>query len=485
MRRRGRNFITQATVFPRKKGCSARARVLKLRTFRATRTDGQRKRPITRNFLIRPRWVVPVEPAGAVLAEHAVAVRDGRIEAVLPASDARGRFAGYEEISLARHALIPGLVNAHTHAAMSLMRGLADDLPLMRWLEEHVWPAEARHVSAQFVADGTRLACAEMLRGGITCFNDMYFFPEASLESALAAGLRSAHGVIVIEFASAYAADPADYLRKGLALRDRMREEPRASFCLAPHAPYTVSDETLKKVATLSAELDLPVHIHLHETEHEIERSVAEHGVRPLERLRRLGLVSPALIAVHAVHLEPGERELLARHGCSVVHCPSSNLKLASGFAPVAALLAAGVNVALGTDGAASNNRLDLFQEMRTAALLAKAVARDAEALPAHAALRAATLNGAQALGIAQRIGSIEPGKAADLVAVDLGALELAPCYDPVSHLVYAAGREQVTHVWVDGEPRLDGGRLVGEAFEHLDARVHLWQNSLAGLAGR
>jgi 5-methylthioadenosine/S-adenosylhomocysteine deaminase len=427
---------------------------------------------------------VPVEPAGAVLAEHAVAVRDGRIEAVLPAADTRGRFAAYDEVSLERHVLIPGLVNAHTHAAMSLMRGLADDLPLMRWLEEHVWPAEARHVSAQFVADGTRLACAEMLRGGVTCFNDMYFFPEASLESALAAGLRSAHGVIVVEFASAYAADPADYLRKGLELRDRMREESLASFCLAPHAPYTVSDETLKKVGTLAAELDLPVHIHLHETEHEIERSVAEHGVRPLERLRRLGLVAPSLIAVHAVHLEPAEVELLARHGCSVVHCPSSNLKLASGFAPVAALLEAGVNVALGTDGAASNNRLDMLQEMRTAALLAKAVARNAEAVPAHTALRAATFNGAQALGLAQRIGSIEPGKDADLVAVDLGTIELAPCYDPVSHLVYAAGREQVSHVWIRGEPRLEGGRLAGAAFDRLDARVQLWQNALAGLAG-
>ena len=427
---------------------------------------------------------MPVEPAGAVLAGHAVAMRDGAIEAVLPAAEAQARFAGYEELVLERHALIPGLVNAHTHAAMSLMRGLADDLPLMRWLEEHIWPAEGRHVSAPFVADGTRLACAEMLRGGITCFNDMYFFPEAALEAALGGGLRSVHGIIVIEFASAYAADAADYLRKGLELRDRAREESLASFCLAPHAPYTVSDETLKKVATLGAELDLPVHIHLHESEPEIERSLAEHGVRPLERLRRLGLVSPNLIAVHAVHLEPGEIALLARHGCSVAHCPSSNLKLASGLARVAALLQAGVNVALGTDGAASNNRLDLFQEMRTAALLAKAVARDAEAMPAHAALRAATLAGARALGLAERIGSIEAGKRADLVAVDLGAPELAPCFDPVSHLVYAAGREHVSHVWVDGEPRVEEGKLLGEAFSHLAGRVQLWQNALAGLAG-
>jgi len=415
-------------------------------------------------------------------------VRDGLIEAVLTAEQARARFAAYDVVELDKHVLIPGLVNAHTHAAMTLMRGLADDLPLIRWLEDHIWPAEKRHVSADFVRDGTLLACAEMLRGGITCFNDMYFFPEAGLEAALAAGMRSAHGVIVIEFPSAYAADPADYLRKGLEVRDRYRDEPLASFCLAPHAPYTVSDPTLKKVATLAAELDLPIHIHLHETQEEIERSLAEHGVRPLERLARLGVLGPNLIAVHAVHLEASEIALLARHGCSVAHCPSSNLKLASGFAPVAALVEKKINLAIGTDGAASNNRLDMFQEMRTAALLAKAVAGNAQALPAHAALRAATLGGAQALGLADRIGSIAPGKAADLVALAFEGPEVEPCYEPVSHLVYAAGREHVTHVWVAGEARVLEGKLLGnlqnDARSVLDTRVQLWQNALGGLAG-
>jgi 5-methylthioadenosine/S-adenosylhomocysteine deaminase len=425
---------------------------------------------------------VPVEPAGAVLEHHAVAVRDGAIEQVLPESEALQRFPDYERVELPDHVLMPGLVNAHTHAAMSLMRGLSDDLPLMRWLQEHIWPAETKHVSPRFVRDGTALACAEMLRGGITCFNDMYFFPEAALEAAREAGMRVALGLIVVDFATAYASDPADYFRKGLALRDQQSDEPLVSFCLAPHAPYTVSDPTFRQVATLAAELDLPVHLHVHETEHEIERSVAEHGVRPLERLRRLGLVDSNLIAVHSVHVDEEEVRLLARHGCSVAHCPSSNLKLASGFAPVESMLKHKINVALGTDGAASNNRLDLFGEMRTAALLAKAVARDAEAMPAHAALRAATLGGARALGLGQRIGSIEAGKRADLAAVALRGPELAPCYDPVSHLVYAAGREHVTHVWVDGELRVGDAELKsrpGFTPESLDTRWRLWQNAL------
>jgi 5-methylthioadenosine/S-adenosylhomocysteine deaminase len=409
-------------------------------------------------------------------------VRDGVIEGILPPGSVEDRFADYERVELPEHVLIPGLVNAHTHAAMSLMRGLADDLPLMRWLQEHIWPAETRHVSPRFVRDGTALACAEMLRGGITCFNDMYFFPEASLEAARVAGMRVALGIIVIDFPSAYASDPSDYLRKGLGLRDQHGDQPLLSFCLAPHAPYTVSDPTFRQIATLSAELDLPVHLHVHETENEIERSLAEHGVRPLERLRKLGLVDSNLIAVHSVHLLEDEIALLARHGCSVAHCPSSNLKLASGFAPIEALRKAGANICLGTDGAASNNRLDLFAEMRTAALLAKAVARDAEAMPAHAALHAATLGGARALGLGAHIGSIEPGKRADLVAVALRGPELAPCYDPVSHLVYAAGREHVTHVWVDGDLLVRDRELKSEllsAFGGLDTLWHIWQNVL------
>ena len=433
---------------------------------------------VHQNSLLSARWVVPVEPSGKVLEDHCVALRDGFIEAVLPRAEAQARFASYARIELGEHALIPGLVNAHTHAAMLLMRGMADDLPLMSWLERHIWPAEAKHVSPQFVKDGTLLACAEMLRGGVTCFNDMYFFPEAALEAALEARMRISVGMIVFDFPSAYGSDPDDYLAKGLALRDRARDQPLASFCLAPHAPYTVSNATFTKVAKLAAEVDVPVHVHLHETTDEIARSIAEHGVRPLERLRGLGLLGPGLIAVHSVHLKDAEIELLARHGASVAHCPSSNLKLAAGFAPVAKLAAAGVNIGLGTDGAASNNRLDLFGEMRLAALLAKAVAGDAAALPAHAALHAATLGGANALGLGARIGSIVPGKAADLTAVRLAGPELLPIYDVVSQLVYTAGRSDVTDAWVAGEHLLQGGNLTGTATWDLDTRSKLWQNT-------
>ncbi len=415
-----------------------------------------------------------------MLGDHSVAVSGGRIVAVLPTAEAGSSYEAAHRVDLPNHALIPGLVNLHTHASMTLMRGLADDLPLMSWLKDHIWPAEAKHVSPEFVHDGTLLACAEMLRGGITCFNEMYFFPEAAARAALEAGMRAALGIIAFEFPTAYAADANDYIAKGLATRDAFGEEPLLSFCMAPHAPYTVSDKTFTRIVTIAEELDLPIHTHLHETRAEIDDSLAQHKARPLERLAALGVLGPRLIAAHAVHMTEGEIETLARHGASVAHCPSSNLKLASGLAPVAAMMARGVNVGIGTDGAASNNRLDLLEETRMAALLAKAVANDAQALPAHQALAAATLHGARALGLEAAIGSIVPGKYADLSAIAFEEPELAPCYDPVSHLVYAAGRAQVSHVWVAGRIRVEQGKLVGFENRSLKNRVLLWQNKLA-----
>jgi 5-methylthioadenosine/S-adenosylhomocysteine deaminase len=420
-----------------------------------------------------------MEPGGVTLEGHALAIERGRIVALAPAEEARRRFAPREHLRLPSHVLIPGLVNLHTHAAMSLLRGYADDLPLMAWLRERIWPAELKHVSAAFVRDGTLLACAEMLRGGITCFNDMYFFPEAAAQSVLRAGMRAALGIIAVDFPTVYASDADDYLRKGLATRDACQGEPLISFCIAPHAPYTVGDRALERIVMLSEQLGLPVHTHLHETRDEIDHSVSEHGVRPLQRLDRLGFLGPSLIAVHAIHVTEQEVDLLAGNACSIAHCPTSNMKLASGLAPMARALAAGVNVGLGTDGAASNNRLDLFREMRHAALLAKVGSSDASVLDAHQVLRMATLNGAKALGMDDRIGSIVPGKDADLCAVDLSSSDLWPCFDPASHLVYTVGREHVSDVWVFGVPRVREGRLLQISNTELLDIAGLWQNRL------
>jgi 5-methylthioadenosine/S-adenosylhomocysteine deaminase len=434
-------------------------------------------------LLILPEWVAPVAPAAGVLERHAVVVDGDRIAALLPADEALARYPLAQRVSLPEHLLIPGLVNLHTHAAMTLLRGVGDDLPLKVWLEQRIWPLEGRVMSPEFVFDGSLLACAEMVLGGITCFNDMYFFPEQAAAAAAVVGIRAALGIIVLDFPSAYGSGPADYLRKGLELRDRLRDDPLVSFCLAPHAPYSVSDDSLRHVASLTGELGLPVHCHLHETADEVAESLARHGMRPLQRLDALGVLGPELIAVHAVHVNEGDLRLLAEHGASVAHCPHSNLKLASGFAPVTRMRTLGINVGVGTDGAASNNRLDLLLDARTAALLAKGQTGDAAAWPAHEALYAMTLAGARALGLADRIGSIEPGKQADLVAVDLGAVDTVPVWDPVSHLVYAAGREHVTHVWVAGNLVVRKRQLESEVaraqVSEVVGRSRLWHNRL------
>jgi 5-methylthioadenosine/S-adenosylhomocysteine deaminase len=435
--------------------------------------------PVCIDLLLEPRWIIPIEPAGVILEEHALAVDQGRIVALLPREEAETRFAPRERLQLSEHVLLPGLVNLHTHAAMTLLRGFADDMPLMHWLNERIWPAEKRHLSPAFVQDGTLLGCWEMLRGGITCFNDMYFFPEAAAAAAREAGIRAVLGLTVLEFPTAYAADPGDYLAKGLASRDALRHEPLLSFCLAPHAPYTISDGTFERIATLANQLDLPVHIHIHETRAETEDSLRQHGVRPLARLQRAGLLGPGFIGVHGVHLDASEIDLLGEHRCHLAHCPTSNMKLANGAPQIAALQAHGVGVGLGSDGAASNNRLDLFHEMRHAALLAKAASEDATGLPAMTVLRMATLEGATALGLDAEIGSLLPGKSADLCAVRLDEWIVQPCFDPASHLVYVAGREQVTHTWVAGRLRICDGKPVDFDTRHLIELAKMWHTEI------
>ena len=396
-------------------------------------------------------WVIPIEPTGAVLADHAVVVRDDRIAAVLPRTEAAEAYPDFPAIDLSDQILIPGLVNAHTHAAMTLFRGFADDLALSDWLQQRIWPAEARLVTPEFVADGTRLACLEMLRGGITMFADMYFYPDEAITAAVAAGIRMNVGLVYLTVPTNYAKDQDDYLRKGLQVWQQWHDHPQVRFALAPHATYSTTPESMQAIPALCSEYDLGVHTHLHETAQEVSDEQRDFGMTGVARLQQAGALGDRFFGAHGVHLNAEDIAVLAETGSSVVHCPSSNLKLGSGVAPIAELLAAGVNVGLGTDGAASNNRLDLWQEMRTAALLAKGITGDPTVVPAHQALRMATLAGAQALGRADDLGSLTPGKQADVVAVSAHSLAGAPIYDPASAVVYALGREHVSNVWVAG----------------------------------
>ncbi len=430
--------------------------------------------------LIHARWIIPVEPEFVTYDHHSLVINGGKIIDLLPTELAKQTYQGKTTEHLDNHALLPGLINCHTHAAMTLMRGIADDLPLMDWLNNHIWPLEQKWMSETFVKDGTDLAIAEMILGGTTCFNDMYFFPEITAKQAIHHNIRAKVGLIVIDFPSVWARNSDEYIEKGLSLHEQLRQSELCTTAFAPHAPYTVSDEPLQKIKTLADKLELPIHIHLHETLHEVEQAQSNSGQRPLQRLQKLGLINPSLIAVHMTQLTDEEISLFAESGAHIVHCPESNLKLASGFCQVAKCLNAGINVAIGTDGAASNNDLDMFGEMRSAALLGKAVAGDASAIPAMTALRMATINGAKALGLDNCCGSLSIGKAADIIAIDLNHLETQPLYCPVSQIVYAASRQQVTDVWVAGKRLLKNRYLTTFNINDLKAKIANWQQHLS-----
>ena len=425
--------------------------------------------------LICPRWTIPVRPDLKAHNNLTIALNKGKIVSLLPKDEALTKFEPSVLHERPNHVVLPGLINTHTHAAMTLLRGLGDDLPLQTWLEEKIWPAEMRFMSPKFVRDGTYLAIAEMLQGGITCFADMYFYPDSSAEVALETGIRMVAGMIAIDFPTPWASSGSDCISKGLLLHDAYRKNPLISTMFAPHAPYTVSDATLSRIRQLADELEVPVQIHVHETATEIENAVKDSGIRPLERLNRLGLVNSGFMAVHATQLNHEDIELLANSGCSVVHCPRSNLKLVSGACPAAELIEAGVNVALGTDGAASNNQLNLWAEMSTAALFGKFIAGDPATLPAKTVLECATLNGARALGLDHEIGSLEPGKSADLISVDLSKAGTQPVLDPLSQLVYATNRDNVTDTWVAGEHLLKDHEFTRIDTEPLLLEANKW----------
>lgn len=431
------------------------------------------------DLLINARWIVPVVPEAAVLENHTVTISAKRIQSLLPTHEARQQFPDARSVNLEQHVLIPGLINAHGHAAMSLFRGVADDIPLQAWLEQHVWPLESRFVDEEFVYQGTELAIAEMLRGGTTCFADMYFFPDAVAKAATSAHMRVQLSSPVLDFPTVWAQNPQEYIVKATELHDDYRNSELVYTAFGPHAPYTISDAPLSKILTLAEELDLPIHMHVHETAAEVAEAVKNTGKRPLQRLADLGLLSPRMVCVHMTELQDEEIELIHKMGAHVVHCPESNLKLASGFCPVDRLLQGGVNVALGTDGCASNNDLDMFSEMKTAALLAKGVARSAGAVPAQQALQMATINSARALGLGDRIGSIESGKFADLTAVRLDTLNAMPLFNPVSQLVYSTQASQVSDVWIGGKAVLQQGQLTTMEYRAVQDTALHWQQKI------
>ena len=432
-------------------------------------------------LIINAKWIIPVDQTSSsdVLENHAIIINHKKIEAILPSGQATEKYSAEETINLTNHTIIPGLINAHTHAAMSLFRGLADDLPLMQWLNEHIWPAEAKWISEEFIRDGTQLAIAEMIRSGTTCFNDMYFYPDITAQVAAELNMRATVGMIVIDFPSAWAADHNAYFEKGLAVHDDYRDHPLVQTAFAPHAPYSVADDALRRVQMLADELQVPIHMHVHETRDEIQMGMENHNKRPIARLNEHGLLSPALMAVHMTQLNDGEIDLFAQTGSHVVHCPQSNLKLASGFCPVSTLIDNHINVCLGTDSAASNNNLDMLSEMQTAALLAKGVAENATALPAIEALKMATINGAKALGIDAVTGSLAPGKSADLVAIDMNRLGTQPVYHPVSQVVYSSQSGDISDVWIAGKRVLHDQQLTQVDEQEVLEKCLYWNRKI------
>ncbi|MBT4835934.1 MAG: TRZ/ATZ family hydrolase [Methylococcales bacterium] len=429
--------------------------------------------------IIHAKWLIPVIPENKVLENHAIAMMDGKIVDIQPSADITMQYQSSDVVRLDQHALIPGLINAHTHSPMNMMRGIADDLPLMDWLNNHIWPVEQKWVNENFTKAGSLLAFAEMIRGGTTCFNDMYFYPEITAHAAAQTGIRACIGMIFIDFPSNWAKDSDEYFEKGLQLHDQLSHHPLIQFSFAPHAPYTVSNEPFQKILTLSNQMELPIHIHIHETQDEIKQSQDQYKQRPIERLDAMNLLSPSLIAVHMTHTSQHEMETFARKGAHVVHCPESNQKLASGYCQVAELLDLGVNVALGTDGAASNNDLDMIGEMRSAAYMAKNVKNDPSVLPASQVLSMATINGAKALGLESEIGSLEIGKYADITAIDLSHIETQPVYNPISQIVYAATRNQVTDVWVAGKQLLSQRHLLTLNEKEIIEESQNWRDKI------
>jgi 5-methylthioadenosine/S-adenosylhomocysteine deaminase len=432
------------------------------------------------DLIIEPTWLLPVVPRRTVLTGHSVVVRGGEIVAVGPTATIEKGFHAATRRRLDNHVLMPGLVNAHGHAAMVLLRGLAEDLPLSAWLREQIWPLETRWVTPEFAADGVALAIAEMLKTGTTCFSDMYFYPEVTARAVRAAGLRAQVNFPLIGFANTWSTNAADGFRKGLALHDEYRDDPLIRIGFGPHSAYTLTREELAKTLMLADEVDAPIHIHLHETAAEVAAAHDELGCTHIQYLAELGMLVPRLQAIHLTQLDDADLERLVAGGVRAVHCPQSNLKLGSGVADIVRMRAHGLLVGLGTDGAAANNSLDLFAEARVAALLAKARSGDPSAMDAFETLEMATLGSARVLGLDALVGSVEPGKSADLIAIDLSDVGALPVHRPEATLLYTASGSRVRHAWVAGRHLLDDGRLTTMDETDIAARAIGWSRRLA-----
>ncbi len=429
--------------------------------------------------ILTPTWIAPVRPQHTLLTQHSLVIDKDRIIDLCPSDSARRQYLNAQELVLEGHLLTPGFINVHGHAAMTLLRGVADDREMMDWLTNWVWPIEGELVNGQFVYDGTRLAAMEMIMGGTTCAADTYFFPEQAARAFTDMGFRAQIGMPVIQFNNAWAKGEDEHIRKGLSFRDSIKNQPLLTSAFAPHAPYSVTDAGLERIRVYAEQLDLPIHLHLHETATEVSDAVSGDGLRPIARMQKLGILSASLQAVHMTQLRADEITLLANHGVQIAHCAESNMKLASGFCPVQALLDQGINVAIGTDGAASNNDLDMIQEARSASLLSKVLSKDATSLSAETCLEMMTIAGAQFLAIEDHTGSLEPGKQADITAIDLSHPSLQPVYHPVSQLIYTATARDVSHVWIAGKHLLDGKQLTKTDVSSVTTAAENWRTQI------
>lgn len=426
--------------------------------------------------LIEPKWIIPVEPHNVVLEDHIVAIKDGKIFSIMTKTQmAQHAFTSDKHYIMPEHVLMPGLVNAHAHSAMTLLRGFADDIQLMDWLNDHIWPAERTWLSERFVRDGTMLACAEMLMGGTTCFNDHYPFAQVTAETAKKLKMRCRVGMFMIDHPTAYAHDFNGYVNKELAWYENYVDEPLINVSLAPHSPYALGETSMKRLATLRHETQCPIHMHVHESKLEVTSSLENYHQRPIRRLADHGLLESNFQAVHCAQINDEDLRVLKDHPVNIIHCPQSNAKMASGICPVSAMQDMGLNVALGTDGAASNNDLDMLDEMQSAAFLAKQQSGNPARMKAADVIRMATLNGAKAMGLDQTIGSIEEGKAADLIAINMYHPSTQPVFNPIHQVVYACGRDQVSHAWIDGKILLRDGNFTKWPIQRIMEDAQDW----------